>query len=353
MADFVREAKSLEETAVEAERNHTNSPFFHALLRHKEVTTSCGALRAVCRQPPALSSLEGRLQTKSPVDGLFDATELGTPSARDDLHVELRRPDGTNHTMELWVFIAHLASLEDVLPPGRDSEDEEEKDAEAKAQNLGTGLQGVFDGGNWSGFLLWDAAIHATAFLLSAPSWAAAIACSACVLELGAGLGLPGLVCGRALGARRVALTDRVPQMLELLEENVLRNFCAAGGHCHFSVETLDWSAAAAHGLPGRLGVESIDVVLCCDCILPKLFGVATLLADFLAALAKDNPSLRVLISKEIRPGCGVWAFLERASADFDIRRVGVHGLVHLYELVPLSQYNSLVQCAAEELIIK
>jgi len=99
--------------------------------------------------------------------------------------------------------------------------------------------------------------------------------------------------------------------MLELLHENVARNFGSASStDCCFSIESLDWSATAAHGLPARLGVERIDAVICCDCILPRLFGVATLLAEFLAALAADNPGLRVLISKEIRPECGVWATL-------------------------------------------
>merc|ERR1711862_1088211 len=98
------------------------------------------------------------------------------------------------------------------------------------------------------------------------------------------------------------------------------------------SVESLDWSAAAAHELPARLGVPYVDVVIGCDIILEHLFGAAALLAEFLGALAHAHAGLRVLMAAELRPNCGVWAFLQRAAADFDIKLVMTVDLVHLYE---------------------
>ena len=59
------------------------------------------------------------------------------------------------------------------------------------------------------------------------------------VVELGAGPGLPGLVCA-SLGAS-VLLTDNVPDVLRLLEMNVKANLKDGA-----SVAALDWGADAA-----------------------------------------------------------------------------------------------------------
>lgn len=369
MVALAHEATGLEERAkVVAERNE-NSPMFHALLNHRDVASPCGMLSISLPRPGSLSQLHGRLRIRSPADGLFDPSMLGSVDARDQLLVELRRPSPEDHarfekhTLRLWVFLAHLVTADDMLVA--DTSEGEEPEANAQASNTNTNggskaaaslektgamqkpeisLDGVWDDGSWTGTLVWDAAILATAYMLRSADWRARITNSSCVLELGAGLGLPALVCAFVLGAHRVVATDRAPQVLDLLLQNAWR---VAHGACNaqaehggdpealpnFAVESLDWSAEAARELPARLGVSCIDTVICCDCILARLFGAVEALAEFLGALASAHSGLRVLIASELRPGCGVGAFLARAAEDFVVSRLEVVGLVHLYEL--------------------
>ncbi|KAL1512276.1 hypothetical protein AB1Y20_005538 [Prymnesium parvum] len=63
------------------------------------------------------------------------------------------------------------------------------------------------------------------------------------VLELGAGLGAPGLLCAR-LGAARVTLTDYHPLVLERLRASVLLNLGAASSA---AVERFAWGGAPPH----------------------------------------------------------------------------------------------------------
>ena len=107
--------------------------------------------------------------------------------------------------------------------------------------------------GGGGGFA-WDAS-RALAAYLARDVGAARLAGSS-VLELGAGLGLPGLVAAR-LGARHVALTDRAPA-LELLR----RNAAAAGGAVAVIAAEFEFGGALRR-LPA--GVLPVDVVLMSD----------------------------------------------------------------------------------------
>lgn len=85
------------------------------------------------------------------------------------------------------------------------------------------------------------------------------------VAELGAGPGLPALVCGR-LGAAGVAITDRA-ELVPLIERNIELN--DVGGNCRG--EALDWVLAfeSALGAAKRAaaGAEKFDVLLAADVV--------------------------------------------------------------------------------------
>eukprot|EP00927_Polykrikos_kofoidii_P073181 TRINITY_DN69252_c0_g1_i1.p1 TRINITY_DN69252_c0_g1~~TRINITY_DN69252_c0_g1_i1.p1 ORF type:complete len:398 (-),score=64.26 TRINITY_DN69252_c0_g1_i1:36-1229(-) len=334
--------------------SRSGSPMYKALLNHESVATPCGRVRCWQERPDELSSLTGRVRIASPADGVLDPSVLGTADARDELRVEMRAafaPCGAASericTLRLWVFLAHLVLPADLLPADSDDEhvpsaasaigDRTDTDSRGRSWTRGT-LEGAFDDGNWTGTLLWDAAIHTAAFLLGSADWGVAIAQSRCVLELGAGLGLPALACAAVLGAGRVVATDRAPQVLDLLEENIARSGLADSG---VSVESLNWSADAAKELHIRLGVPCIDVVLCCDCIHEELFGATELLAEFLGSLAQVNAGLRVLISTEWRSGCGLQLFLDKIAAAFEIVQIERIAAVQLFELRALPHASS------------
>lgn len=102
-----------------------------------------------------------------------------------------------------------------------------------------------------TGAWLWDSAVHLAEWM------AAADLSGATVLELGAGLGLPG-VAAAVLGATRVILTDRAP-----LLGGLRRNAEANGVGERVEVWELRWRADEVEEL-GR-GVGEVDVVLMSD----------------------------------------------------------------------------------------
>lgn len=101
--------------------------------------------------------------------------------------------------------------------------------------------------GSW----LWDSALHLAEWI------AAADLSGATVLELGAGLGLPGLAAA-VLGSSRVVLTD-APPLLEGLRRNVEAN----GVGEKVEVRELRWGSDEAEVFGSEVG--EVDVVLMSD----------------------------------------------------------------------------------------
>ncbi len=130
------------------------------------------------------------------------------------------------------------------------------------------------------------------------------------VLELGCGLGLPGMVA--AVGGARATLTDRAPEAVMAVRDNAARNGVAP------EALVCDWRAPA--GLVAR---APWDLVLLAD-VLYEARNVAPLL-DLLPRLARE-----VLLAD---PGRATAApFLEAAVADWHVTttrdaRVLVHRL--------------------------
>jgi|Transcript_6521 protein N-lysine methyltransferase METTL21A len=97
------------------------------------------------------------------------------------------------------------------------------------------------------------------------------------VVEIGAGTGLPGLVCAQ-LGATSCTLTD-LPSELKLLEENVASNDTRS---CAVDVDALAWG-----NLSERFQRERFDLCVCSDVLYHQPLDVFRKLADTLKAVVK------------------------------------------------------------------
>lgn len=137
------------------------------------------------------------------------------------------------------------------------------------------------------------------------------------VLELGCGLGLPGIAALQC-GAEYVLLTDcgdDVGSVLTAALNSVFQGWRAAG---RLNYLELSWGASAAGAFVEEHG--SFDLILCCDCVYEPFFGVESwqLLAETIETLltAPNDTSARApvaILSVERRiEGCdGVDDFLE------------------------------------------
>lgn len=81
------------------------------------------------------------------------------------------------------------------------------------------------------------------------------------VVELGAGVGLPGLVAGRVASA--LVLTDNSPPVLAQLEASLRRNVANGRAPAGARVAALSWGSGA---LPAGLE-RAVDLVLAADCV--------------------------------------------------------------------------------------
>lgn len=142
-------------------------------------------------------------------------------------------------------------------------------------------------------------------------------AAGARVLELGSGLGIPGLVCA-SVGAE-VVLTDRADKddkfhnVLELLDENIKKNFMGpstrppgvATGRA--GMAEFVWSETAAKDFVAEHGY--FDFVICADCVYQPVYGKSW---DELAACLDIlcGPSTEVIVALHRRTEDNAEAFL-------------------------------------------
>ena len=118
-------------------------------------------------------------------------------------------------------------------------------------------------------------------------------------LELGCGLGVPGMILHQFHPDSRVVLTD-CESLLPQLEHNLAKNF---GNMPNLTAATLDWANDEdLTRLLQECKLEAFDVVLNCDCIYEPLYGESWKdLFKVQVALLGRKPDTLMLTSLERR----------------------------------------------------
>jgi hypothetical protein len=191
----------------------------------------------------------------------------------------------------------------------------------------------LFDGTQWAGTRVWKAAVLGLEYLLRErqrqPIGEGSRLGS--LLELGCGLGVPGMIWKQILSTElqeqqqlpppRVVLTDR-DSLVSQLRANVEANF---PDDPSIVAMALDWSREGITSLlrdelakrgpaaPSE-GTPIFDVCLNCDCVYEPLYGREAWesLADVLSEVASASPATLLVTALERRNGDNVEGFLER-----------------------------------------
>jgi Lysine methyltransferase len=187
----------------------------------------------------------------------------------------------------------------------------------------------LFHGTQWAGTRVWRAAVVALEYLLSDEA-EVHIGSHHTLLELGCGLGVPGMVL-HSLRKCTTILTD-MGDLIPTVQENVRQAFPNSIGDDHdgirqgtITARELDWSVAGVHRLQHETGVSNFDVVLNCDCIFEPLYGDSWKhLLQCQVALLELNPAAYVLTSVERRNYDGIEKYLHAAS-DAGLATVRIH----------------------------
>ena len=254
--------------AAEASVNYNaSSPIYMMLLKGKTHTSEHLTVQYVLPPDSPLESLFCRIIQKDVAKGCIDPDLLGTDTCRDAAIVRVC-VDGSWREMRVPIFMAHLVNPLGLCDPEADNP-----------------AAPVWADGSWTGTLLWDSAAHVCELMLAQPCWRARLRGASC-LELGCGLGLPGMVAS-LLGAAPVLLTDR-QQVAEMAEAGCRANSLEGTRGVEF-----DWDEAAARQLVvDHFGGRAPSLILACDCIFEPLFGEAHLLLRMLVVLADTQTTV-------------------------------------------------------------
>jgi len=185
----------------------------------------------------------------------------------------------------------------------------------------------IFDGSRWAGTRLWRAAIrgiqYITGHLDAKPAFLSADPSKTSMIELGCGLGVPGMIY-HLLGGN-VVLTDQA-NILSQLEKNVMHNFASTAitssdpsreadiEKCTIRAMPLSWSIKGISDLLDQLNLSEVgfDIVLNCDCVFEPLYGKSWIsLNETLNELLRINPKCVIVTSVERRRGDNIDSFLE------------------------------------------
>jgi len=203
-------------------------------------------------------------------------------------------------------------------------------------------LAPLFSGAEWAGTRVWHAAIRAMQYLDI--HYSEQLQNGATLLELGCGLGVPGMIAYQ-MGAN-VVVTDQ-PNILSQLVNNVQDNFYPQSKNDNdnqditsisnqIHAKPLSWSRPAVHDLihdlqnteaqpsqndkPAIFKTTQFDFVLNCDCVFEPLYGESwKLLAEVIDELLGINPQCIVLTSMERRNFDGIEKFLDALNASTNV----------------------------------
>ncbi|TMW64548.1 hypothetical protein Poli38472_011428 [Pythium oligandrum] len=179
-------------------------------------------------------------------------------------------------------------------------------------------LAPLFSGAAWAGTLLWDAAAHLTKrFLVKYRDKLARADNTMGVIELGAGIGVPGMAA-RIAGARHVVITEQ-DDLLELMHRNLADNASVLrigdvfpeAKHGAIHARPLSWGTKETTAYLDKHADEPVDVILSCDCIYEPLYGKSWKeLAETMELLCVKYPHALVMMCVERRNEDGIDKFL-------------------------------------------
>lgn len=185
----------------------------------------------------------------------------------------------------------------------------------------------------WAGTRVWRASIVAIQYILKEFCDDDNNTQKKTMLELGCGLGVPGMILHGVLGWN-VVLTDKDP-LPKQLENNAKANFENAYGNT-IQAHELDWSregvqhliqqryfASSEENSDSCSSHEGFDLVLNCDCVYEPLYGLSwKLLVETMDELLRINPNTIMITCLERRKADGVDNFLEALHQSTHVSRV-------------------------------
>ncbi|DBA03010.1 TPA: hypothetical protein N0F65_003198 [Lagenidium giganteum] len=185
-------------------------------------------------------------------------------------------------------------------------------------------LAPLFSGAAWAGTLLWDAAVYlARHFLVKYKTQLDDPANTLRVIELGAGIGVPGMAA-RVGGANHVIITEQ-DDLLELMHRNLSSNMEVLrltevdenASSDAIVARPLSWGVKETNEYLAAHPNEPIDVILSCDCIYEPLYGQSwRALAQTMEMLCQQNPKALVIMGVERRNQDGIDKFLAFVDAE-------------------------------------
>jgi predicted nicotinamide N-methyase len=167
-------------------------------------------------------------------------------------------------------------------------------------------LAPIFDGSSWAGTRVWSASIFGIKYLLE--TYPGNVS-GKTLCELGAGLGVPGMVWHMMGGSTVLTEHERIMSQLNV---NTATNFPQTYGTT-ITTHPLSWSRTAFQQLLQTQRLEhGFDVLLNCDCIFEPLYGRSWMnLAEVIDENLKSNPKSLVISCVERRAQDGINEFVK------------------------------------------